>query len=90
MGGTGSYAAVLQSASTDASGNVTLHFDRTDEIQPNKPYFLFATENQYSPTFDNVFVVAEQSQSVAAPDSPDWQMVSNFTPSRSLYGEYFL
>ncbi len=90
VGGTGSYAAVLQSASTDASGNVTLHFDRTDEIQPNKPYFLFATENQYSPTFDNVFVVAEQSQSVAAPDSPDWQMVSNFTPSRSLYGEYFL
>jgi len=90
VGGTGSYAAVLQSASTDASGNVTLHFDRTDEIQPNKPYFLFATEKQYSPTFDNVFVVAEQSQSVAAPDSPDWQMVSNFTPSRSLYGEYFL
>ena len=90
VGGVGSYVAQLQSATTAADGTVTLHFERSDVIEPNQPYFLFAMENTYTPSFDDVTVVAEESKTFVAPESSEWSMVSNFTPAKSLWNEYFL
>ena len=90
LGGEGSYVAQLQSATTAADGTVTLHFERSDVIEPNQPYFLFAMENTYTPSFDDVTVVAEESKTFVAPESSEWSMVSNFTPAKSLWNEYFL
>lgn len=90
VGGEGSYVAQIQSATTASDGTVILHFAPSDIIEPNQPYFLFAAENTYTPSFEDVTVVAEQSQTFVAPESTDWSMVSNFTPAKSLWNEYFL
>lgn len=90
VGGEGSYVAQLQSATTAADGTVILHFEQGDVIEANQPYFLYAAEATYTPSFEDVTVVAEESQTVVAPESADWSMVSNFTPEKSLHNEYFL